>query len=65
MVRLYKGAWTYSYIYRAVYIGTFLNIYKGALDCCKVYKGFYIGTSLIFLNLGLIYIYFFIILVFF
>ena len=53
MVKLREGAWTYSYAYRAVYIGTSLSIYKGALGRCKVYRGFYVGTSLIFLDLAL------------
>ena len=55
MVGLYKGAWTYSYTYRAVYIGTSLSIYKGALSRYKVYKSLYVGTSLVFLDLKFIY----------
>jgi len=32
VVRLRKGARTYSYAYRAIYIGTSLSIYKGSLS---------------------------------
>ena len=44
-----KKAWTYSYTYRAVYMGISPNIYKKALS------HLYIKTFSIFLNLGLIY----------
>ena len=55
VVGLRKGARTYSYAYRAVYVGTSLSMYKGALSRCKVYKSLYMGTSLMFLDLGLMY----------
>jgi len=55
VVGLYKGARTYSYTYRAIYIGTSPSIYKGALSRCKVHRSLYIETSLMFLDLGLIY----------
>jgi len=37
VIGLRKGARTYGYAYRVIYVGTSLSIYKGALSCCKVY----------------------------
>jgi len=37
VVRLREGARTYSYAYRAIYMGTSPSIYKGGASRCKVY----------------------------